>query len=354
MLTQKFGRVAVQFVGVGTPTPGAVWTSQENPRVSAATWRVPVAVAFREPRQLKPAGVASTYTGLDLYLSLSSPRGRALVVGEGPASIDAPVLTPAQPPNITASVPILMYHLVGPYPSRRQWADDYGYNIEYGLTVSPAQFAGEMAYLAGHGYHAISLTRLADALLYDLPLPTKPVALTFDDGRQSPWFYAVPLLRRYGFTATFFVCSGFAGQTNQTPNHLNVQHYLSWSQVTDLARTGFWIEDHGQKDLNPLWGLPVPELQTEVQRSAQLLTAHTRQPIQFLAYTGALWPYSLASESGPEEWALFAHLAGFGYVGAVVDARIPSAQESSAQVWQLPRVRVSPGESLAGFAASLG
>lgn len=355
MLRRKFGGLGIRAVAVGTPTRGAVWTSQETTNVSVAhVWRVPVSVMFRTPARLEPAGVASAYQGLDLYLSSSSPHAGALIVGEGPASIDAPIITPARPPNVTSQVPILMYHLVDQYPSRQQWTDDYGYAIEYGLTVAPAQFAEEMRYLAGHGYHAISLTRLADALLYGLPLPTHPLALTFDDGRQSPWYHAVPLLRRYGFTATFFVCSGFVGQTNQTPAHLNVQHYLSWSQVADLARMGFWIEGHGQKDMNPLWGLPIPELRTEVQQSAALLTAHTHQPIQFLAYTGALWPYPEASGSGPEEWALFSRLAGFGYVGAVVDARVPSVEESSAQIWQLPRVRVSPGETLAGFVASLG
>jgi peptidoglycan/xylan/chitin deacetylase (PgdA/CDA1 family) len=354
MLGHKFGSAGVDSVRIGVPAPGAVWTSQENPRVSmAGTWRVPVTVGFRDASRLRPSGVASAYTGLDLYLSVSPSHRRALVVGEGPASIDAPVLVPARLPTSSTRVPILMYHLVGPYPQRRQWTDDYGYTIEYGLTVPPAQFAGEMTYLHDHGYHAVSLTRLADSLLYGLRLPSHPVALTFDDGRESPWTYAVPLLRRYGFTATFFVCSGFVGQTNETTQHLNVQHYLSWTQVSDLARGGFWLEDHGQKDLNVLWGSSARQLRTEVQQSAQLLIAHTHQPIQFIAYTGALWPFAVAAQSGPEQEALFSRLAGFGYVGGVVDAHVPSVYEMSTQLWQLPRVRVMPGESMGEFVASL-
>jgi peptidoglycan/xylan/chitin deacetylase (PgdA/CDA1 family) len=355
MLTRKFAGISVRSVRVGNPTSGAVWTSQENTRLRVrGVWRVPVTVAFATPGRIQPAGVAAAYARLTLYLTLVAHHQRALVVGEGPTSIDAPLITPLYPANVAVHVPVLMYHLVGPYPRRQQWTDDYGYAIEYGLTVSPAQFAGEMRYLAAHGYTAISLTRLADSLLYGLPLPARSVALTFDDGRLSPWIYAVPALRRYGFTATFFVCSGFVGQTNQTPSHLNVQRYLNWDQVTALARIGFWIEDHGQKDINPLWGLPLPELRTEVQRSARLLTAHTHQSVQFVAYTGALWPYPEASEVGPQEQALFTQLAALGYVGAVTDTRVPSTQETSSQLWQLPRVRVSPGEDLAGFAGSLG
>lgn len=353
MLARKFADAPVRAVGVGTPVSGAVWTSQENTRLTVhGAWRVPVTVSFAFPARLRPAGVAAAYTHLDLYLKLSQHRS-PLVVGEGPASIDAPIITPQHPVQRQTSAPILMYHLVGPYPRRQDWTDDYGYAIEYGLTVSPSQFAGEMRYLAAHTYTAISLTRLADALLYGLPLPRRAVVLTFDDGRQSPWSNAVPLLRRYGFTATFFVCSGFVGQINQTPAHLNVQRYLSWDQVTSLARMGFWIEDHGQKDINVLWSSPPDLLHTEVQQSARLLTAHTHQPMQFVAYTGALWPYPQASQSGPQQWSLFAQLAGLGYAGAVTDTRVPSTHESSGQLFQLPRVRVSPHESVSQFAASL-
>jgi peptidoglycan/xylan/chitin deacetylase (PgdA/CDA1 family) len=354
MLARKFGDISIRGISLGKPASGAAWTSQESPRISVAhTWRVPVAVNFRTPDLVRPSGVASSYAGLDLYLSVRNPHARPLVVGEGPASLDAPVITPAGPANVATGVPILMYHLVGPYPSRAQWTDDYGYQIEYGLTASPSQFAGEIQYLAANGYHAISLTRLSDALLYGLPLPTRPIALTFDDGRESPWQFAVPVLRRFGFTASFFVCSGFVDETNQTAGHLNVQTYLTWNQVADLARTGFWIEDHGQKDINVLWDLSLSGLRKEVQDSAHALEARTHQLVQFVAYTGAMWPYPQASQSDPQESTLFSRLAGFGYVGGVVDARVPSLQESTGQIWQLPRVRVVPEESLAEFVAGL-
>src|SRR5579872_4465612 len=260
---------------------------------------------------------------------------------------------PAGTPVRAARVPILMYHLVGQYPARSQWTDDYGYRIEAGLTVPTAQFAAEMAYLAGHRYHAISLTRLADNLLYGLPLPPRPVVLTFDDGRLSPWINAVPVLRRYGFTAEFFVCAGFIGQTNQTASHLNVQRYLSWSQINSLAGDGFWIEDHGQKDISVLWSVPPTVLRAEVDQSARLLAARTGQPVQFLAYTGALWPYASAAQAGPAQEALFPKLAQIRYAGAVVDSSLPSTVESSRQMWQLPRVRIFPGESITAFAAAL-
>lgn len=354
MLERKFPKGLIVGGTVGTPVHGGTWVNPEGPdQTVSGGWRVPVTIKLRPWRDLRPSGVIALYRHLDLYLSVASASQRVSIDGEGPASPDAPIIDPARSPSIHVRVPILMYHRVGPYPVPSRWTTNYGYQIEYGLTVPTPQFAGEMQYLSGHGYHAISLPRLADALLYGLPLPSKPVALTFDDGRESPWFHAVPILRRYGFTATFFVCSGFIGQTNQTSNHLNVQRYLTWKQVRQLALSGFWIEDHGQKDINALWGLPIPLLRTEVRQSAQLLVAHTQRPIQFIAYTGALWPYPKASESGPLERSVFTRLAGFGYAGAAVDARMPSTDEWSTQLFQLPRVRVTPGEDLPSFLRSL-
>lgn len=354
MLQRKFPKGLVQASRVGAPVRGGPWVGPLGPgEIVTDGWRVPVTVTLERRPSLRPSGVGDLYRRLDLYLSAAPASKRVTIDGEGPASVDAPIIDPARLPSVHVRVPILMYHRIGPYPAPAQWTNTYGYQIEYGLTVPASQFGGEMRYLSSHGYHAISLPRLADALLYRLPLPSHPIVLTFDDGRQSPWFHAVPMLRRYGYTATFFVCSGFVGQTNQTANHLNVQRYLTWKQVMRLAGSGFWIEDHGQKDINALWGLPMPALRTEVQQSARLLAAHTHRPIQFIAYTGALWPYPAASETGPLERALFAHLARFGYAGAAVDARIPSSNESSAQLFQLPRVRVTPGEDVASFARSI-
>ncbi len=36
------------------------------------------------------------------------------------------------------------------------------------------------------------------------PIPDGLVVLTFDDGNKSDYTYVGPLLRRYGFGATFF------------------------------------------------------------------------------------------------------------------------------------------------------
>ncbi len=312
-----------------------------------------MSLTFTNPSALQPTDVNTSYQRLSLVMTLDASNQTARIFGEGPASLDAPIIVPANPTVEQVTVPILMYHRVAPLPQQSTWTSSYGYRIEYGLTVPPDQFAAELDDLSQQGYQVISLTRLADALLDGLPLPTHPVVLTFDDGRQSPYTYAVPELRKHGDTAEFFACSGFVGETNETANHLNVQHYLTWDQVTGLNSQGFWVEDHGQKDQQVLWNLNQTALNVEAGQSAQALSSHTGRDIQFVAYTGALWPYPRANQAGPAQEQLFAALSQLGYVGGVLDTRISSTQESTGQLFQLPRIRVSPGETLAEFNSSL-
>lgn len=350
MLHTKFAGLRVTSIRLGSPTPGTRWQSGEDPRLHQdGVWSLPVSVSFApSPR---PVGVAALYRSLTVQISVSGGRGR--VVNEGPASVDAPIVIPAHPVQRAVHVPILMYHLVAPFPSPSAWTTTYGYDIEYGLTVTPAQFAAQMHYLASHRYRALSLTRLTDSLLYGMSVPARSVVLTFDDGRASPWYGAVPLLRRLGMTAVFFPCAAFIGQTVQTSGHQNVQTYLTGDQIRALARGGFWIEDHGQKDQTVLWDASPGEIQNEAAASAAHLTLYSKQPVQFMAYTGALWPYPSASQIGPAQRVLFARLAALGYVGAVTDSRLATATLRTGDLWHLPRVRVHPDETLAQFASSL-
>lgn len=349
-LTAKFqGSAAVTGYQIGAPTPASTWVDREDPAVQVTgAYAVPVQVEFSSPAQVLPAGVAADYSKLALML-VPRASGPPLVVGEGPSSIDAPVIVPPSPPAESASVPILMYHVVAPFPNPTQWNSTYAYDLEYGLTVTPSQFAAQMAYLSGAGAHAISLTRLADFLLYGLPLPPKPVAITFDDGRESPLQNAVPVLRSYGYTATFFVPSGLVGRYVTTLAGTNPQHYLTWTQIDQLAHTGFWIEDHTLFDNTPLWGLPSSEVQKLAGQTGAAIAAQTGVPVQFIAYSGP-WPFASATQSGPAETTLFQELAQLGYVGGAVDARVDSAAQATGEIWQMPRVRMNPNEAGAALA----
>jgi peptidoglycan/xylan/chitin deacetylase (PgdA/CDA1 family) len=69
------------------------------------------------------------------------------------------------------------------------------------------------------------------------PIPDKLVVLTFDDSSKSHYTVARPLLKKYGFGATFFVTEGFEFPTNK-------RDYMTWEQIAELHKDGFEIGNH--------------------------------------------------------------------------------------------------------------
>ncbi len=76
-----------------------------------------------------------------------------------------------------------------------------------------------------------------------MPLPEKVVVLTFDDSVHSHYTVARPLLKKLGFSATFFITEGFDFKTNK-------QDYMTWAQIRTLHDDGFEIGNHTRDHLS--------------------------------------------------------------------------------------------------------
>jgi peptidoglycan/xylan/chitin deacetylase (PgdA/CDA1 family) len=344
MLTAKFAGMRVSY-RLGRPVPGRTWISEENGSTARQVWEVPVSVDLKGGAHQLP-DTLSLFQGLHLYLTSPTAKAPALIVGEGPASLDAPILLPLHQPRFQVSVPSLMYHDINAPPPRALFATQYAYQLQYNLTVSVTDFAGQIDWLANHGYHAISLARLSDALYYQLSLPSRPVVITFDDGFLGQFTQAAPILRRHGFTATFFICTGLMGWLART------QQYLSWDQAQTLSQQGFWIEDHTVNDDTSLYGLNQAGLESLIVSTQSVIASHLHQPVQFFAYS-AEWPYPTSAQSGPLVDGIMSVLRSAGYQLALTDPVVPSTNVSSALPYQVPRVRVSPDEAIQSFAENL-
>ena len=84
------------------------------------------------------------------------------------------------------------------------------------------------------GYLAPSLS-IADESR--VPIPDRLVVLTFDDSVKSHITVAAPVLKKYGFSATFFITEGFTFKTNK-------RDYMTWEEIKELDRQGFEIGNH--------------------------------------------------------------------------------------------------------------
>ena len=68
-------------------------------------------------------------------------------------------------------------------------------------------------------------------------IPDKLVVLTFDDSPASHYSIVAPLLKAYGFGATFFVCEF-------PPNFKDSSKYMNWRQIKALDAMGFEVANH--------------------------------------------------------------------------------------------------------------
>ena len=69
-------------------------------------------------------------------------------------------------------------------------------------------------------------------------IPDKIVVLTFDDASQSHYSYVAPLLKKYGFGATFYICE-------YPPDFNDTVKYMSWYDIKQLSDMGFEIGNQG-------------------------------------------------------------------------------------------------------------
>ncbi|SAL12163.1 polysaccharide deacetylase [Caballeronia sordidicola] len=142
------------------------------------------------------------------------------------------------------AVPVLMYHHVSPAAGA--------------VTVSPANFADQMAMLAREGYTTLG-ARAFSAYLAGEPVPEKSVVLTFDDGYLDNWVHAHPVLAQHGFTAIGFLVSGWVNDGPVRPNTAsassNVPELLGHTESKAAIEAGEtdkviarWSEIHAMRE----------------------------------------------------------------------------------------------------------
>ncbi|MFO1019755.1 MAG: polysaccharide deacetylase family protein, partial [Planctomycetales bacterium] len=90
------------------------------------------------------------------------------------------------------------------------------------------------------------------------PVPDKLVVLTFDDSVKSHFTHARPILKRYGFGATFFITEGFTFKTNK-------RDYMTWEEIKALHDDGFEIGNHTADHMG-VTPKNVGELEKQLQR----------------------------------------------------------------------------------------
>jgi peptidoglycan/xylan/chitin deacetylase (PgdA/CDA1 family) len=110
------------------------------------------------------------------------------------------------------------------------------------------------------------------------------VGLTFDDGYRDFLTEAMPVLDRFGFTATVFVLTGRFGGSNDWDRPGPEKALLTDSEVRHIAASGIEIASHGVNHVALGSGTDSAVLATEVHHSKAALENLLGQRVRGFCY----------------------------------------------------------------------
>ncbi len=121
-------------------------------------------------------------------------------------------------------LPVVMYH---------QLTKNRKKSGKYVLTVE--QFEKDLMFLKSKEYQSVTVKQLIDFSQGNGDIPEKAILITFDDGQETLYEYALPLLKKYGFTAVGFVVGALADYYTEIDDHNLNYSYLNWQQIKEMT-----------------------------------------------------------------------------------------------------------------------
>lgn len=218
-----------------------------------------------------------------------------------------------------------MYHAVCPPPDNPNT-----------IFTSPELFQAQMRYLERRNLRGVSMRELRRAS--SMGNAKRLVGLTFDDGYENFLQYALPVLERFGFSATVFVVAGMLGEENDWEFRRDPRprmKLLGAEGVREVSARGMEVGSHSMTHPK-LTDLEPELLEEEVSDSRQVLGEVLGEEVDGFSY-----PYGFIDGASVQA----VRRAHYAYACAVV-VRVER------NTFDLPRITVTE-DNLLKFAAKL-
>lgn len=233
--------------------------------------------------RIAPPGVVG---GPPLYSAPAGTRDPIAPPDSRPAAALPTLMPPVSagftqaPPGQRPYIPILMYHYV-------RYVDPSADPLGFNLSVTPEQLGAQLGWLRAAGYEAVRMETVAACVRGAGPCPARAVALTFDDGYMDAYTAALPILQQHGYTATFYIVSGFVGQPG----------YMGWDEIRALRAAGMEIGAHSVTHPD-LTTLGLEDLRAQVAQSGATIAAAIGAPVVSFCYPGGRFSDTVAAVAG--------------------------------------------------------
>ena len=241
----------------------------------------------------------------------------------------------------SVQVPILMYHSI---------LKDSARQGQY--VVSPDVLSSDLDALQARGYQTVTVADLLAYVYDDVPLPEKPVMITFDDGYYNNYVYAYPLLQQRGMRAVVSVIGSQTAQYTENGvenaywSHLRIERLTEMQDVFEVQNHSWNLHEYGERrgclrrrgeDQNSYEAL----LREDTEQTQKLLTeAGLPTPT---CYT---YPFGACSEESERI------LEGMGFLCTLgCEERMNLVTNDPACLYEMGRYNRGAGESTASFLA---
>ena len=256
----------------------------------------------------------------------STPQGASTPSGSARRARTSTSASGATPRPGTATVPILVYHVINTQPAQSSALP--------ALYVPADEFSSQMQALKTNGWHAVTLDQLEAYWTRGAPLgPGKPIVITFDNGYASQYTNALPVLRGLGWMGV---------ENLQVSGLPPSEGGLTDAQIRGLLAAGWELDTQGLTHAD-LITLGPAQLTDQVVTARQMLHGRYGVPVNWFGYP-----------SGDYDATVVAAVRAAGYVGATTVN--PGWAGPTQDRFRLPRLVVmggtSPSELLAQIAAA--
>jgi len=171
-------------------------------------------------------------------------------------------------------IPILMYHSIAPMPIG---------TVTRGLNVTPKLFNSQMWLLKKLGYRGLGMEELHPYLIGEKQ--GKVVGITFDDGYRNNLTHALPILKKFGHSATCYIISQKIGGINEWDLDKGIPEnpLMTENEIRKWIDEGMEIGAHTQHHIR-LTDCDIEIAKQEIQESRSDLEVQFGCPIDHFCY----------------------------------------------------------------------
>jgi len=219
--------------------------------------------------QGEPGAVLNTVT------PRPTPDTPQSIITPGPLPSPRPTVPPG---HASVRIPVILYH--GVMPDDRPGTGPASYYWVWrnnSVIMTERRFREHMQYLYDNDFNTVTAAQFEAWFFDNAPLPPNPVMLHFDDGYESDYLFAAPIMQEFGFTAINFIHT----QPDRGPNHqrltLTSFGHISRDQINRLrvsAGGAFEFASHSHAMHNgphTIQGLTQAQVQADFRTSLAMV-----------------------------------------------------------------------------------